>query len=97
MDSPLKVSKLKPGDQISGKLLQDIYSGAAEIFPSSSVVHLTVNRVERLGRMANDHWRWAIKAFTRQRKVSCHPFSERYEHYEHESVLPLPGFHQQRR
>lgn len=64
LDRPLKVSKLKPGDQVSGKLLQDAYLGAAELFPASSAVHLTVDGLERRRRVSNDHWPWMIKAFT---------------------------------
>ncbi len=64
LDTPIKVSKLKPGDQVSGKLLQDAYLGAAELFPASSAVHLTVDGLERRRRVPNDHWPWMIKAFT---------------------------------
>lgn len=64
LDTPLKVSKLKPGDPISGKLLQDAYLGAAELFPASSAVHLTVDGLERRHRVPNDHWPWMIKVFT---------------------------------
>jgi len=64
LDLPLKVSKLQPGDQVSGKLLQDVYWGSSEIFPASSPVRLTVDRLERRRRAPNDHWPWVIKAFT---------------------------------
>jgi hypothetical protein len=64
LDAPLRISKLKPGDQIPGKLLQDVYSGAAELFPASSEVHLVVDRMERRRRIPNDYWPWVIEAFT---------------------------------
>jgi len=64
LDSPLKLSKLKTGDQVLGKLMQDVYSGAAEVFPALSVVRLTVDRLDRRRRVPNDHWPWVIKAFT---------------------------------
>lgn len=64
LDAPIKVSKLKPGDQVSGKLLQDAFLGAAELFPAASTVHLTVDGFERRRRVPNDHWPWMIKAFT---------------------------------
>jgi len=32
LDTPLKISKLRAGDQISGKLLQDVYSGSPIYF-----------------------------------------------------------------
>jgi hypothetical protein len=54
LDSPLKVSKLKPGDRVSGKLLQDVYSGAAEVFPGLSVVHLSVDRLDRRRRRKSE-------------------------------------------
>src|SRR5215469_15069852 len=64
LDSALKLSKLLPGDQVSGKLVQDVYLGAADVFPASSAVRLTVDRLERRRRAPNDHWPWVIKAFT---------------------------------
>ena len=64
LDSPLKVSKLRPGDQVSGKLLQDVYWGTTEVFPASSAVRLSVDRLDRRRRAPNDHWPWVIKAFT---------------------------------
>jgi hypothetical protein len=64
LDSPLKVSKLRPGAQVSGKLFQDVYSGGAKVFPASSAVRLTVDRLDRRHRTPNDHWPWVIKPFT---------------------------------
>jgi hypothetical protein len=64
LDASLKISKLTPGDQISGQLLQDVYSGAAELFPASSEVHLVVDRVERRRHDSNDYWPWMIKVFS---------------------------------
>jgi hypothetical protein len=64
LDSPLKVSKLKYGDQVSGTLLHLVYSGETELFPASTVVHLSVERLDRRRRVPNDHWPWMIKAFT---------------------------------
>lgn len=64
LDSPMKVSKLKPGDQVSGKLVQDVYWRSTDVFPASSAVRLTVDRLERRRRAPNDHWPWEIKVFT---------------------------------
>lgn len=64
LDSPFKVSKLKPGDEVSGSLFQDVYSGDAKIFPTLSKVHLTVDRLDRHRRTPNDHWPWVLRAFT---------------------------------
>lgn len=64
LDSPLKVSKLKPGDQVSGKLVQDVYWGVTQVFPALSAVRFTVDRLDRRHRAPNDHWPWVIQAFT---------------------------------
>jgi len=64
LDSAVKVSKLKPGDEVSGKLFQDVYQGNIDVFPASSAVRLTVDRLEHRRRPLNDHWPWVIKAFT---------------------------------
>jgi hypothetical protein len=64
VDAPLKMSKLKPGDQVSGKLVQDVYRGGVDAFPASSIVRLTVDGLERRRRAPNDHWPWVIKAFS---------------------------------
>lgn len=64
LDSPVKFSKLKPGDQVSGKLVRDVYRGGMNVFPASSAVRLTVDRIERRRRVPNDHWPWVIKAFS---------------------------------
>jgi len=85
LDSPLKASKLKPGDQVSGKLFQDVYSGDREVFPVSSGVSLTVDRLERRRRAQNDHWPWVIKAFT--------PRHERYPVFHLASVTSPDGSH----
>lgn len=64
LDSPFKISKLKPGQLVSGKLFQDVYSGGVKVFPAFSAVRLTVDRLDRRRRTPNDHWPWVIKAFT---------------------------------
>ena len=64
LDSPFKASKLKPGDEVLGRLFQDVYSGGARIFPAFSAVRLTVDRLDRHRRAHNDHWPWVINAFT---------------------------------
>jgi hypothetical protein len=60
----VKISALKPGDVIEGKLTQDVYSGDRELFPVNSPVRLTVDKLERRRRVPNDHWPWVIKVFT---------------------------------
>jgi hypothetical protein len=60
----VKVSALKPGDVVEGKLAQDVYSGDRELFPADSRVRLTVDKLGRRQRVPNDHWPWVIKVFT---------------------------------
>lgn len=60
----VKVSALKPGDVIEGKLAQDVYSGDRELFPADSSVRLTVDKLGRRRRVSNDHWPWVVQAFT---------------------------------
>ncbi len=64
LPNSVKVSHLRTGDVIEGKLLQDVYSGNHELFPAGCAVHLTVDKLGRRRRMPNDHWPWVIKAFT---------------------------------
>lgn len=60
----VKVSALKTGAVIEGKLTQDVYSGTRELFPAGSPIYLTVDKLGRRRRVPNDHWPWVIKAFT---------------------------------
>jgi hypothetical protein len=83
LDSPVKFSKLKPGDQVSGKLVQDVYQGGIDVFPASSAVRLTVDRLERRRRAPNDHWPWVIKAFS--------PRHERWPIFHVASVTKVDG------
>ena len=64
LDSRLTVSKLKPGDVVSGNLRQPIYLGDRELFASGCVVHLTVSKLQKERRQPNDHWPWVINVFT---------------------------------
>lgn len=64
LEHPVKMSKLKPGDVVEGTLARDVYSGNRDLFPAGSQVRLTVDRIEERRRAANDHWPWAVKAFT---------------------------------
>jgi len=64
LKSPLKVSKLKPGDTVEGSLSRDVYSANRELFASGTDVRLTVDHLEKRRRIANDHWPGVIKLFT---------------------------------
>jgi len=64
LDKPLKLSKLKPGDSVEGKLARDVYSADRELFVAGSRVRLAVDRLEKRRRTPNDHWPWVVKVFT---------------------------------
>jgi hypothetical protein len=64
LEKTVKVSALKPGDMIEGKLAQDVYSGERELFAAGSQVRLTVDKLGRRRRVPNDYWPWVIKVFT---------------------------------
>jgi hypothetical protein len=64
LEKSVKVSALKTGDVIDGKLAQDVCSGERALFPAGSQVHLTVDQLGRRRRVPNDHWPWVVKAFT---------------------------------
>ena len=83
LENPGKVSALKPGDRVAGKLLRNVYSGDHEVFPAGSRVQLTVDKLERRRRVPNDHWPWVIKFFT--------PRHENYPTFQSGSVFLLSG------
>jgi hypothetical protein len=64
LDSKVKVSALKPGDVVEGKLSRAVYSGEKELFAQDSGVRLTVDKLGRRRRVPNDHWPWVVKVFT---------------------------------
>jgi hypothetical protein len=69
LNNPLKLSKLKPGDVVEGKLARDVYSSDRELFPAGSRVSLAVDHLEKRRRAPDDHWPWVVKIFTpRQEK-----------------------------
>src|SRR5271170_3082525 len=81
LEATVKVSALKTGDVIQGKLAQDVYSGDRELFPAGSAVRLTVDKLGRRRRVPNDHWPWVIKFFT--------PRHENYPTFQ-SAVVSLP-------
>jgi hypothetical protein len=64
LDQPIKLSNLKPGDTVEGKLARDVYTANRELFPAGSRVRLAVDHLERRRRTPDDHWPWVVKAFT---------------------------------
>jgi hypothetical protein len=83
LENTVKVSAMKTGDVIEGKLAQDVYSGDRELFPVGSRVRLTVDKLGRRRRIPNDHWPWVVKAFT--------PRHENYPTFQSASVILPDG------
>jgi hypothetical protein len=61
-DSP-KLSKLKPGDSVEGHLSSNVYSLDRELYAAGSVVHLTVDRVERKRKTPSARWPGIARLF----------------------------------
>src|SRR5262249_21955470 len=83
LNEAVKVSKLKPGDVLEGKLSRDVYSGERDLFPAGSRVRLTVDKLEQRRRVPNDHWPWVINVFT--------PRHENYPTFHSASVFVPDG------
>jgi hypothetical protein len=64
LKSPLRLSKLKPGNVVEGNLARDVYSSDGELFPAGGHVRLAVDHLEKRRRTPDDHWPWVVKAFT---------------------------------
>ncbi|MGA8074697.1 MAG: hypothetical protein WB995_14565 [Candidatus Acidiferrales bacterium] len=64
LENRVKLSGLKPGDVVEGKLSRSVYSREKELLPAGSRVRLTVDKMAQRRRVPNDHWPWVIKAFT---------------------------------
>lgn len=64
LDKSLKLSKLKPGDVVEGKLARDVYSSDRELFAAGSPVRLAVDHMEKRRKAPDDHWPWVVNAFT---------------------------------
>jgi hypothetical protein len=70
LDVPLKLSHLRPGSVLEGKVTREVYAGNRQLFPAGSRVHLTVGDLERRPREHHDHWPWVV-----------HLFAPRHENY----------------
>ena len=64
MDKRLRLSSLRPGDVIEGKLARDAYSEQGEVFASGSATRLSVDHVEKRRRKDSGRWPWVVGAFT---------------------------------
>jgi hypothetical protein len=83
LDRPLKLSKLKPGDVVEGKLARDVYSSDRELFAAGSHVRMAVDHLEKRRRTPNDHWPWVVRAFT--------PRQEQYPVFKTAAILGPNG------
>lgn len=64
LEGKVKLSVLKPGDVVEGKLSRSVYLQDKQLFAAGSRVRLTIDKLEQRRRAPNDHWPWVIKAFT---------------------------------
>jgi len=80
---PVKVSKLKTGDILEGRLSRGVYKGDLEVFPAGSPVRLTVGKLERRKRESTDHWPGVIELLS--------PRHENYPTFESASILTSGG------
>lgn len=63
LDNSIKLSSLKPGDSVEGRLARDVYSPASKVFAAGSEVRLTVNQVERQRTTPSKAWPWVARVF----------------------------------
>lgn len=68
IDQNLKLSALKPGEIIEGKLAQPVYAEDRQVFPAGSHIRLTVNKLERRRKEKSNDWPWVIKVFMPRRE-----------------------------
>jgi len=60
---PVKVSKLKTGDTLEGRLARDVYLGDRDVFPAGSQVRAAVGNLERRRRESSGRWPGVITFF----------------------------------
>jgi hypothetical protein len=82
INNSIKISALKTGDLVEGRLSRGVYSGDSQLFPAGSRIRLTVDKLEKRRRIPNDHWPWVITAFT--------PRHENYPTFQSASIF-LPN------
>ena len=63
LDNSVKLSALKPGDSVEGKLARDVYSPESKVFAAGSEVRLAVSQVERKRTIPSARWPWVAKLF----------------------------------
>lgn len=63
LDSSVKLSSLKVGESVEGKLTRDVFSPENRVFVSGSQIQLKVARVERKRKTLSGKWPWVAKIF----------------------------------
>ncbi len=63
LDSSVKLSSLKAGESVAGKLTRDVYSPENKVFAAGSSIQLTVSRVERKRTVPSEKLPWIAKLF----------------------------------
>jgi hypothetical protein len=77
LDAPAKFSHLKPGDELQGKVTQNVFSGYRLLAPRGSQILLTVSGMKRGARTHNSIWPWPVRYFLpRYRKVPVIGFAD---------------------
>ncbi len=82
LNQRVKLSALRPGDIVEGRLSRDVYAGDRKVFQSGSPIRLTVGKFQRRRREPNPNWPGVIRLFV--------PRHENYPTFQSASVL-LPG------
>ena len=63
LDRSVKLSSLKAGESVEGKLTRDVFSPENRVFVSGSQIQLKVIRVERKRKTLSGKWPWVAKIF----------------------------------
>ena len=63
LDPKVEFAHLKAGDVIEGRLPRGVYRGTQELLPAGTLLHLTVDKLQRRRRVPNDHWPWVVRVF----------------------------------
>ncbi len=63
LDSSVKLSSLKAGESVQGKLTRDVFSPENRVFVSGSRIQLKVIRIERKRKTPSGKWPWVAKIF----------------------------------
>ena len=63
LNAPIKSSRLKAGDTLRGKVIDDVFSGYARLIPGGSQVSMRVDGMERRRKEQNYKLPWPISHF----------------------------------